>query len=383
MDGGGRRCRDRRRQTPAHGFLWKTAGQGGLRYGEAMGLRTRLFGPPRGFDACARAIGRGDETAAVVAVRLLPYEPRAIDLLGRLLVDPRVAVRRAAAVALTDRRGGAVGLLRAAFDSERTDAGRLRLAVALARAGEASGPLADALAAHAGRRFQTHGGPRSPMAASGVAPLVERFWRALGGPVDELRSRRREDLDFVGLAELRHPDDVAWLRSHARGAGRRGSHALLLALARTGDPDVARELLAALRARDVDPGHGFAQRRIAAEGLGELGLRSSVPALLAAVGDEVHDFEGRPGAGLGIQFPVRAAVYYALGEIADARAVPALVAALGDTHGSAFGGFYLPAMDALWKIGPEAAPAVRHAARDPAEIVSANAAGILRAWEAT
>lgn len=352
-----------------------------VRYRAAMGLRTRLFGPPRGFDACARRIDGGNEADAVVAVRRLPDEPRAIALLTRLLTDPRVAVRRVAAVALSGRAAAPVAALRSAYDVERTDNGRLRLAIALARAGEASAPLADSLAAHAGRRFATHGGSRSPLAASGVAPLVERFWRALGGTVEALRAERRGERDLLGVAELRHPDDVAWLRAQASGAGRRGSHTLLLALARTGDPDVARELLAALRARDVDPGHGFAQRRIAAEGLGELGLRSSVPAILAAVTDEVHDFEGRPGAGLGIQFPVRTALYYALGEIADARAVPTLIAALGDTHGSAFGGFYLPAMDALWKIGPDAAVAVRAAAADPAEIVAANAAGILDAWE--
>jgi len=70
------------------------------------------------------------------------------------------------------------------------------------------------------------------------------------------------------------------------------------------------------------------------------------------------DHEGRPGAGLGIQFPVRTTIVWALGEIQEKRAIPKLIELLVDDSGSALGGLYLSAMDALIKIGSDSEKAL-------------------------
>ena len=58
-----------------------------------------------------------------------------------------------------------------------------------------------------------------------------------------------------------------------------------------------------LFATDVDPGRGFTQRRLAPTALGRLGLRDATPVLLRALENEALDYEGRPGAGMGVQYP--------------------------------------------------------------------------------
>ncbi len=136
-------------------------------------------------------------------------------------------------------------------------------------------------------------------------------------------------------------------------------------------------LIGALRATDVDPGRGFTQRRLAATAIGRIGLRRATPVLLRALSDEALDFEGRPGAGMGIQYPVRTNLLWALGEIADPAAIPTLIGYLGNTSGSAFGGFYLAAMDALWKFGAHAAPALHEAVRSAPDTAAAHALGVL------
>jgi hypothetical protein len=73
---------------------------------------------------------------------------------------------------------------------------------------------------------------------------------------------------------------------------------------------------------------------------------------------------------------VRAVILAALGECGEARAAEVLATYLGDLSGTPLGGYYLPAMDALVKIGlPDPA---RRLLGGP-EIVAANAAGVLRA----
>ncbi|MDP2306237.1 MAG: hypothetical protein Q8P18_09450, partial [Pseudomonadota bacterium] len=242
----------------------------------------------------------------------------------------------------------------------------------------------------------TVGGPRSPAADHGLAPLVERLWACLGDTPGEIRPRlalldaRRQALEHPdpgrrgldvaqGLAALGHPDDLARIQARLRSAGRRGEHTLFVAMGLTGDPRAAGPLRDALRATDVDPGRGFAQRRIAATGLGRLGLRQGAGWIASALKDEVADFEGRPGAGLGIQYPVRTNLLWALGEISAPASIPTLLAHLDDTHGSALGGFYLPAMDALWKMGAIAFPALRNAAHVATEITAAHAVAVLAA----
>ena len=130
----------------------------------------------------------------------------------------------------------------------------------------------------------------------------------------------------------------------------------------------------ALTAIDVDPGHGFALRSHAAVALGRLGLKDAIRPLVKALASEALDFEGRPGAGLGIQQPVRSDIISALGEL---QCPPdALMTYLGNTHGSAHGGFYLPTMDALWKAG-DAEPLYELLGQS--DLVAANALGTIRA----
>lgn len=367
-----------------------------------MSLRDRLLGDPRrlplaglergirlgseGFVArCARDLGERSEAPREAAAILRP-----------LLTDPRAAVRRAAigAVGHLGARDLAAAL-RAAAAKERTEEGQLAIAVALARCGEPAEPLTAALQRLDGRLLVTVGGPRAPSAVLGGPPLVERFWLALGGTgaararVDLLAERRAAVVasptggrggDAVqGLAALQHPDDLPVLLGLFRSSGRRGEHALFTALGLAGDPRAAPVLRAALRATDVDPGRGFAQRRIAATALGRLSLTEATPWLLRALEDEAADYEGRPGAGLGIQYPVRTNLLWALGEIGSPTAVPALLAHLADTHGSALGGFYLPAMDALVKLGEPAFAALRAAAAEAPETTAAHAVSVLAA----
>jgi len=92
--------------------------------------------------------------------------------------------------------------------------------------------------------------------------------------------------------------------------------------------------------------------------------------------DEALEYEGRPGAGLGIQIPVRSALLYALGEAGSEAHRELLLTYLGNTSGSVLGGFYLPAMDALIKLG--SARDLERLLRGP-ELVAANALGVLGA----
>lgn len=393
-----------------------------------MSLVDRLLGDPDRLAPAGlrRGVRRGSESFAVRCVRALGEggDGPAVAVLLGLLDRDEAALRRAAARALGNLGPTeALGPLRTAWDTERTEEGRIALAVARARCGDDPAALAAALDAYDRRTLQTAGGARSPAAVHGVTPLCERFWSALGDHPGEVRPRaellaeRRAALQastpLVGeasapprpsgtdgappsprpatvapprsldrshaLAALGHPDDLAPIQARLRSAGRRGEHTLFVAMGLTGDPRAAGPLRDALRATDVDPGRGFAQRRIAATGLGRLGLRQGAGWIARALQDEVADFEGRPGAGLGIQYPVRTNLLWALGEIADPASLPVLLAHLGDTHGSALGGFYLPAMDALQKLGRAAFPALRATARQATEITAAHAVGVLAA----
>ncbi len=399
-----------------------------------MALLDHLLGDPEGLSVAGleRGIRRGSEPFVVRCVRALGErgDRTATAPLLSLLVREEAGLRRAAARALGHLAApSALAPLRAAWASERTEEGRVAIAVACVRCGDDPAPLADALDRYDRRALHTVGGSRSPAAVHGLAPLSERLWSALGarpGTVQDrptlLAERRRRlaaghtavapaaepsegpapkrphgssavrepdpartlnsarTLDPAqALAVLGHPDDLALLLARLRSAGRRGEHTLYAALGLTGDPRAAILLRDALRATDVDPGRGFAQRRIAATGLGRLGLRQGAAWIARALQDEVADFEGRPGAGLGIQYPVRTNLLWALGEIGDPASLPTLLAHLDDTHGSALGGFYLPAMDALTKLGPAAFVRLRHTARHATEITAAHAVGVLAA----
>ncbi len=320
-----------------------------------MTLRERLLGTPEGMPVALwsrRAVVASE--AWVTRAARATVDPAAAEPLAALLDDPRAAVRRAAADALGrlgERR--VLSRIEDAFARERTLEGRLALAVAATRIGGAAAAWRAALAAVDGRQVRTEAGMRAPGQLLDHPPLTARFdvatsdAPALPSDVDDPAARAA----VVAVAAARRPEDYARLRAFGASAGRRGAHALLLAAGLHGDPRWAPDLEAALRAMDVDPGRGFTQRRLAALSLGRVGLRTSVPALLRALAVERRDYEGRPGAGMGIQYPVRAEILVALGEIGDPRVVPTLRAHLRETTGSAVGGLHIPALDALDRLG--------------------------------
>lgn len=263
---------------------------------------------------------------------------------------------------------------------------------ALARVREGAPPEQERAALHTfdQRSLRTAFGARRPAQALSITPLRDRFDLCvanLPGSRGPLLAQRRKGVEndpvgsepWLQLAALRHPDDFVRLVGARDRAGRRGDHALLEALGTHGDPRAFPVLKEALWARDIDPARGFTQRRLAADGIGRLGIAAGVPLLRAALRDERADFEGRPGAGLGVQYPVRANLLWALGELGSPAAVPDLVAHLNDATGSAFGGFYLPAMDALWRIGAPARPALERCAASRDDLAAANAVGVLLA----
>lgn len=279
----------------------------------------------------------------------------------------------------------------------RAEADRLLDGLRRLREGEDLAQLSEELSKFDLRKYATAFGEKRPAAAIAHATLMERLdLHALDFAPGVDRAARAEELSSLfnslsgieaertvrRLAMLGGSECRSRLKLLRETAGRRGDHALLAALAVQGHFDAFDDLLAAMRARDVDPGRGFTQRRISADGMGELGLRAGVSALSAALTAERTQFEGRPGAGLGIQYPVRANILRALGEIADEAAVPLLLPYLDDVSGSAFGGFYLPAMDALVKIGAPATPAIRQWAASASALGRTNASGVLSALDA-
>lgn len=294
------------------------------------------------------------------------------------------AARGAASVGLLP-----VGVL-AELPAARAAEDVLLSALARVRGGGAPEEERAGLARFDQRTLSTAFGRRRPAQALSITPLVDRFDLCLPdaraprtAALERLRAQVEHDPvasePWLRLGALRHPADFARLLAARDRAGRRGDHALLEALGTHGDPRALPVLKGALHARDVDPGRGFTQRRLAADGIGRLALAAAVPLLGAALRDERADFEGRPGAGLGVQYPVRANLLWALGETGSAAAVPDLVAHLGDSTGSAFGGFYLPAMDALWRIGEPARAALERCAAGADELPAANAVGVLLA----
>jgi len=227
-------------------------------------------------------------------------------------------------------------------------------------------------------------GPRVPERALALGlgdGVGERQLHAPGEPMDERRARLLarvpEDLAALeALGAIGHVEDHERLMGLQQVLGKRGSNAWLLALGRSGDPRSVPALLAALGRVAVDPGRGFAHRRLAALGLGRMGLPSLGPELVRAFHREGVE-EGRPGAGLGIQYPVRGVLVWAMGECQAPNTIPLLCGLLGDRTGTAQGGLYLPAMGALVKLGPTAAPHLQRVRGPGAEV----AARLLSLWE--
>lgn len=303
------------------------------------------------------------------------------------LVDRSPAVRRNAAWAL-----GRIGVhsdvsrLLAQAERERCDTVRLHLALAAVRCGGASSDGWGVLEKQAERKIRCAYGERSTGAFAGwsMSTLQTAWSELVVDGFEQAHTRAHiaakqdpEDRDaIVRLGLFASDDDTAVFESLWDTAGRRMRLSLCRAMGLNGNPTFFRQLVKCLEAVDVDPGHGFAMRREAAIALGRLGLVRAVKPLVRALETEAVEHEGRPGAGMGIQHAVRTHIIGALGELQGAPRV--LCSYLGNTHGSAQGGFYLPAMDALWKYGDGE---ILRDMTNHSDIVAANALGVLRAIE--
>ena len=201
-------------------------------------------------------------------------------------------------------------------------------------------------------------------------PMQQLRQQALAGLKRDPEDRRL--LKILGAQQ--HPEDFSVLQRSP--TGRRTRHVAAEALGMHGDPRALPVLAGTLKAIP-DPGQGFASRRVAGEALGRLGCPEAGPMLARALEQEALEFEGRPGAGLGVQFPVRSVLLVSLGESGASDQGRVLAGYLSNTHGSALGGFYLPAMDALWKL--DVSEPLLMLLRSDEELVVANAIGVLGA----
>ena len=145
-----------------------------------------------------------------------------------------------------------------------------------------------------------------------------------------------------------------------------------------GDPRWIPALTKAIRDVRAGPGRGFAWRRLSAVSLGRIGSPEAAKVVAQALTTEAREFEGKPGAGLGIQYPVRSLLLWALGEIGAVQAAPTIADYLGNTSGTAMGGFYLPAMGALLKFPASACQAtLTERLRTGGDVEAAHALSIL------
>ncbi|HJN73741.1 MAG TPA: HEAT repeat domain-containing protein [Myxococcota bacterium] len=329
------------------------------------GLRERLLGSPEVLDGpgLARVLRRGDELLRIRAARALGRHPeeRASALLIELLTDPVPGVRRAAARNL-GRRGIDEGLGEA-FALERSNTVLLALAEARVRCGQVTADVIADLERAILVSFETPRGERVPEEAIGlgVAELAAGLEMALSEDAPDIE----EPSGLLNLAARGQLEDLETIQGSRRSAGRRGESARLLAMGHNGDPRFVDTLIVALSRMDLDPSRAFAHRRGSALSLGRIGAPTTAPSLVRALEVEALEHEGHPGAGLGVQYPVRAVILWALGEL---QAAPAVLASyLGDLQGSALGGFHLPAMGALWKSGELARPHLERVARGQGE----------------
>lgn len=290
-------------------------------------------------------------------------------------------------------------LLQSAMN-ERCDMPRFAKCVAAVRCGADVAEAWGILKRHAERSFDGFYGVRKTAGTAGwgVDAVASMWGRVLvrnhssvqpeiivAESIDDVREYLLHEITqdpdnrdaVLNLGLLGHPDDFDVLYSLVHACGRRMHLTLCAALGYHGDPRAKEWLLAVLHAVDENPGHGFASRAAAASGLGCMGLVDTADNLVRALQDEERDFEGRPGAGLGVQRSVRTSILGALGELQQRPNV--LESYLSNTDGCATGGFYLSAMDGLWKIGDKQRLAALHS--KPAEI-SVNADAVLRLLDA-
>lgn len=303
------------------------------------------------------------------------------------LAHPVPGVRSQAARGLHSPQARAI--LEDALQTERCTSVLVQLSAAFIRCGGPPDQAHARLVTHATRDLETHNGPRDVGGALEGGP--DRLVALLPGPQESLGALRRSLAEEPHTEEGRRAlsllskhgllEDYGRIQRLKTSGGRRTEHQRIIAMGQHGDPRFLKELCGFLSEMHVDPGRGFAHRRTAATALGRLGFQEAFRPLSRATRMEAVDHEGRPGAGLGIQFPVRTSLIWALGELQDRRAIPLLLPLLKDDAGSPTGGFYLAAMDALWKLGPMARSALSEAAAGGEPIVARNAKHLLESLE--
>lgn len=361
-------------------------------------IRRALLGKPEGATQrqMLRILRYGSTSLKIRAIREIGAQQalEAAPILCSMLREPAPGLRGAGAWAL-----GALGkdihgaqLLEAARQ-ERSDGPRMAMAVAAVRCGCSVAEAWAVVEAASKRVMYTWYGERhvAESIGCGEAEMARRWRLALNPladdpstltpvPSNEIRQGALSVLEkdsesrpaLKALAAQQNPHDLPLLLKAQ--TARRTRHATTEALGAHGDPRSAAHLQRVLR-DVVDPGQGFTNRRTAAEALGRLGIPDLGRALERSLTVEALEFEGRPGAGLGIQYPVRTAIITALGEAGAGRSAGTLAGYLSNTHGSAMGGFYLPAMDALWKIAD--VDALTPLLSSSEELIVANALGVL------
>jgi HEAT repeat protein len=344
-----------------------------------MRLRDRFFGTPATMDSVQlqRAFRHGSSRLKIEICQLWAHHEVNPHLLA-VLEHPVPGVRRAAARGLGWSKDPLIhSRLKDRLAKEANDTVRLALGGALIRLGEPQGSLLDKVANGPSTTLWTINGEKNANKAIGMHEglvadrlTLEAGDRQATNREDQLKTlnthldQQGQEADYDTLsrmAVLAGPDfmnQIGMLHS-----ARRIQHTLLYARGVHGAPSHIIELRAALESLSDDPGKGFARRRIAAQAIGEIGDPTCLELLYSAALRETHDFEGRPGSGLGIQNPVRNTIIWAMGEIENASAASYLVSLLDDTDGTATGGLYLPAISALHKLGPRAHIALKQPPR--------------------
>jgi len=242
------------------------------------------------------------------------------------------------------------------LQEERVEAVRLALAVAWVRCGGKTKGALDLLSLRVGPGLAA----KPTMWADELRDVLETDPGDLRDRLDSDPGGGREVL--LQLCGHQWPEDVGRIHRVWQAAGRRGEHACLEATGRLGCPSGRSSLVDGLDEMHVDPGRGLAHRRISAEALGRLGLPEGFRPLKRALFAEGATL-GEPGAGLGVQFPVRETVLCALGELQDRRAIPLFLGWLGGEVERPQDELRLPAMTGLWKLGEAAVPALEATSR--------------------
>lgn len=346
-------------------------------------IRQRILAevPQLNAARCRRVLRLSRGTGAILAARRL-VELGEGGSLEHLLHSPIPGMRAAAADGCSDS-----GRLLQALNVERCASVAGVMAARSILSGAEHSEVQALLERQVLVSVNTPAGKRTPEATLGLG---------IGEPVQDLGlalEARQAALAALGsaspgpalwqameaLSMHRQPEDYPRLQELFGSAGKRGQNSLLLAMGRLGDPRALPMLLDNLARMDVDPGRGFAWRRLSALAVGRIGDPSAAPSLRRALEVEALEYEGRPGAGLGIQFPVRAVMLWALGELQDPDSAEVLAGYLDHNSGSALGGFHLPAMGALYKLGAAARPILERVARGGSEQARGNAMAVLEA----